>query len=268
MRSRLPASEIMHLIEQRFPRLRPVKNGKCDSYYLDQVRKTHPSTRIVRVKRPSSGLCEIKLVVSTPEGGKVARSGEVISDVEALAGIIAAEIALFESGGAKALPEAAVRPPRRSSFKGAVALACGDTAFRFDRDENGVDPSLPLLYFWEIRNVNGEIVGRYVGKAADSRRPWARYPRRVENLLRGDTYGRAIHYALAASVSQGHRAKVTLLCNVPSEVDIDAWEKHAIAVLDCYGVRADQLNATAGRQLPAAMTPKALDQAIAGLRSS
>ncbi|WP_454754536.1 hypothetical protein [Cupriavidus necator] len=266
MRSRLPASEIKKLIEQRFPRLRPEVNGQCDSYYLDQVRKSRGSTRILRLKRRSSGLCQIKLVVSTPDGGKPARSGEVISDVEALAGIIAAEIALFESGEAKAMPRAAVRPPRPSSVKGAVALVRGDATFRFDRDENGVDPSLRLLYFWEIRNVNGEIVGRYVGKAADSRRPCVRYPRRVENILRGDTYGRSVHYALAASVSQGHRAKVTLLCNVPSEADIDAWEKHAIAVLDCYGDRADQLNDTAGRQLPVAKAPRALDQAIAPVR--
>ncbi|WP_454737167.1 hypothetical protein [Cupriavidus necator] len=266
MRSRLPASEIKQLIEQRFPRLRPVENGHCDSYYLDQVRKTHGSTRILRVKRPPSGVCEIKLVVSTPDGGKLARAGEVISDVEALAGIIAAEVALFESG-AKALPQAAVRPPRRSSDKGAVALTRGDTAFRFDRDENGVDPSLRLLYFWEICNVSGEIVGRYVGKAANSSRPWGRYPRRVENILRGETYGRSIHYALAASVSQGHRAKVTLLCNVPPEADIDAWERHAIAVLDCHGDRKDQLNETAGRQLPVAIAPRALDQAIAAVRS-
>lgn len=263
MRSHLPASEIKQLIEQRFPRLVPEVNDKCDSYYLDHVRKTHGSTRILRVKRRS---CEIKLVVSTPDGGRLARAGEMISDVEALTRIIAAEIARFESGGAKALPQAAVRPPRPSSVKGAFALVRGDAIFRFDRDENGVDPSLRLLYFWEIRNVSGEVVGRYVGKAADSRRPWGRYPRRVENILCGDTYGRSVHYALAASVSQGHRAKVTLLCNVPSEADIDAWEKHAIAALDCYGDRADQLNDTAGRQLPVAKVPQALAKAIAAVR--
>ncbi|SAK97680.1 hypothetical protein AWB79_07501 [Caballeronia hypogeia] len=271
MHSYLSASEIKQFIEQRFPRLVPKVNGKSDSYYLDHVREKRDSTRILRVKRRS---CEIKLVVSTPKGGRLARQGEVISNTDTLASIIADEIALFESGRAIASPlaainspKAAVCSPRPSSDQRAVALVSGDTAFQFDRDENGVDPFLRLLYYWEIRNASGEIAGRYVGKAADGSRPWRRYPRRVENLLRGDSYGRSIHHALAESVLQRHRAKVTFLCNVPSDADIDTWEKHAIAVLDCYGNRPDQRNRTAGRQLSEKIVPQALVQALTALRA-
>lgn len=191
MLSQLLASEIQQLIEQRFPRLKFVENGGCDSYYLDYVRKSRGSTRILRVKRPASGACEIKLVVSTPAGSRLARAGQVVSDLEELATIITAEITLFESKGAGVASPPTVPSVHRASGRGAAWVVDGETAFQFDRDERDVDPSRRLLYYWDIRNVSGEIMGRYVGKATSSGRPFSRYARRVENLLRGDTYGRS-----------------------------------------------------------------------------
>ncbi|WP_444633873.1 hypothetical protein [Cupriavidus oxalaticus] len=55
--------------------------------------------------------------------------------------------------------------------------------------------------------------------------------------------------------------------HVPPEADIDDWERHAIAALDCYGGRKDQLNETAGRRLPLAMVPEPLARAIASVAS-
>lgn len=105
-----------------------------------------------------------------------------------------------------------------------------------------VDVKAPLIYMWEIHDLAGEIVGRYIGKAnGGDKRPTQHYPRNVSKLLQGLSYKkdknyRRVHYALADAVLAGHSISLTYLCNVPETVDIFKVESHYI---NEYGCNAD-----------------------------
>ncbi|CAE6862670.1 hypothetical protein R75465_07750 [Paraburkholderia aspalathi] len=107
---------------------------------------------------------------------------------------------------------------------------------------NGTDESQPLLYQWEIQDVQtGEVLGRYVGKArAGSRRPRCHYARNVRRLLAGLPYRknkpeafRVVHHALADAVRRGDRITLTLLRNISPGEDINEAERVTISALNC-----------------------------------
>lgn len=106
----------------------------------------------------------------------------------------------------------------------------------------GVDVKAPLIYLWEIHDLSGQIVGRYVGKAnGGEKRPTRHYPRNVNKLLAGRPYKngknyRRVHFALADAVRAGHRISLTYLCNVSNVADILQVESRYI---DHYGCNKD-----------------------------
>lgn len=106
----------------------------------------------------------------------------------------------------------------------------------------GVDAKAPLIYMWEIHDLLGQTVGRYIGKAnGGDKRPTQHYPRNVNKLLQGLPYKkgknyRRVHYALADAVLAGYSISLTYLCNVPETVDIFKVESHYI---NKYGCNAD-----------------------------
>ena len=81
--------------------------------------------------------------------------------------------------------------------------------------DSGVELTAPLIYMWEIHDLQGKLVGRYIGKAnGGDRRPTQHYPRNVSKLLEGKPYKkgknyRRVHYGLSDAVSAGHRISLT-----------------------------------------------------------
>lgn len=107
---------------------------------------------------------------------------------------------------------------------------------------SGVDLTAPLIYMWEIHDLQGKLVGRYIGKAnGGDKRPTQHYPRNVNKLRAGKLYKkgknyRRVHYGLADAEAAGHRISLSYLCNVPDTVDIFEVESHYI---NEYGCNAD-----------------------------
>jgi hypothetical protein len=104
----------------------------------------------------------------------------------------------------------------------------------------GVDVKAPLIYMWEIADLNGQIIGRYVGKASGGeKRPRQHYSRNVDKLLRGLPYKkdrdyRLVHVALADAVDAGHPISLHYLCNVPDDQNIFAVEMDYIRQYGCH----------------------------------
>ncbi len=103
----------------------------------------------------------------------------------------------------------------------------------FEESESEVDPSLPLIYLWEVHDRAGHLTYAYVGKASGGDgRPRRHYKRNVRNLLEGQPYRkgkpdefRRVHHELAEAVRLGHRITLTLLCNVAEGEDINEVER-------------------------------------------
>lgn len=105
--------------------------------------------------------------------------------------------------------------------------------------DNGVNVSAPLIYMWEIHDLQEKLVGRYIGKAnGGSKRPTQHYSRNVNKLhakkpyKKGKNY-RRVHYALANAVEAGYRISLTYLCNVPADQDIFKVESRYIKEYGC-----------------------------------
>ena len=104
--------------------------------------------------------------------------------------------------------------------------------------EGSVDPTLPLIYLWEILDSNEEVCYRYVGKASrGASRPRNHYRRNVNNLLLKNPYRknrpdnfRPVHRKLAEAVQCGHRIRLSFICNVTLQENINSverkWQKH------------------------------------------
>jgi hypothetical protein len=113
---------------------------------------------------------------------------------------------------------------------------------RYNVTASSVDLKNPLIYMWEIHDLLGQIIGRYIGKAnGGDKRPTQHYPRNVDKLLQGLPYKkgknyRQVHYALADAVLAGHPITLTYLCNVSEAVDIFKVESRYI---NEYGCNAD-----------------------------
>lgn len=116
-----------------------------------------------------------------------------------------------------------------------------------------------LIYMWEIRTADGDLLGRYVGKAKNgASRPLTHYPLNVANLLankpyrKGNPYGfRRIHRALAEAQVQGHRIELSFLCNVKDGENINELEQKFIRDQNSSGDEPWQLNGPS----PACGTP-------------
>jgi hypothetical protein len=105
-----------------------------------------------------------------------------------------------------------------------------------------VDVTAPLIYMWEIHDMSGHLLRRYIGKAnGGEKRPTQHYPRNVNKLRQGLPYKngknyRRVHYAMADAVEAGHRISLTYLCNVSDVEDIFKVESRYIKE---YGCNAD-----------------------------
>ena len=108
----------------------------------------------------------------------------------------------------------------------------------FEEVDNGTDPDRPLIYLWEIVGLEGEVVGRYVGKASrGARRPRTHYTRNVNNILAGRPYRkgkpdefRKIHRTMAEALKAGCKLRLSFLSNIPAGENINAieqmWQRH------------------------------------------
>ena len=105
--------------------------------------------------------------------------------------------------------------------------------------DSNIDVTAPLIYMWEIRDLQGKLVGRYIGKAnGGDKRPTQHYPRNVSKLLAGKPYKkgknyRRVHYGLADAVDAGHGISLSYLCNVHDTVDIFEVESRYINEYSC-----------------------------------
>jgi hypothetical protein len=117
------------------------------------------------------------------------------------------------------------------------------SGFQFREIPSSVDPRLPLIYLWEIRDKAGTVIECYVGKASGgAARPRQAYANNVRRLRAGlpwhgqtiDSY-RAIHRAMSAAVDNGHEVTLTLLCNVQPGEDINDVERRERAKNGCTG---------------------------------
>lgn len=130
--------------------------------------------------------------------------------------------------------------------------------------ESGVDVTAPLIYMWEIHNPQGELVGRYIGKAnGGDKRPTQHYPRNVSKLRAGRPYKtgknfRRVHYGLADAVENGHRISLSYLCNVLETEDIFEVESRYINQYNCNADDGIGLNGkwrnTPGEVIPVTQT--------------
>lgn len=104
--------------------------------------------------------------------------------------------------------------------------------------EGSVDPTKPLIYLWEILDSDGKVCYWYVGKASGgANRPRKHYPRIVNKLLLGHPYStnkpdkfRKVHRKLAKAVDDRHTIRLSFLCNVEPQENIDfverKWQKY------------------------------------------
>jgi len=104
--------------------------------------------------------------------------------------------------------------------------------------EGSVDPTLPLIYLWEILDSNEEVRYQYVGKASrGASRRRNHYRRNVNNLLLKNPYRknrpdnfRPVHRKLAEADQCGHRILLSFICNVTLQENINSverkWQKH------------------------------------------
>lgn len=103
-----------------------------------------------------------------------------------------------------------------------------------------INVNAPLIYLWEIKNAEGEVMGRYVGKAeGGAKRPTEDYVYNVDRRLNGEPYRtkgrdyRRVHMAMADAMRSGHTISLRYLCNVSPEQDINAVEQHYIQEYGC-----------------------------------
>lgn len=111
-------------------------------------------------------------------------------------------------------------------------------SMQFEEMPGHTNPSMPLIYLWEIIDSNGLVCCRYVGKASlGAHRPRTQYCRNVNNLLQGKPYRkgkpdafRKIHHRMAAAVKAGACLRLSFLCNIAPHENINElerfWQSH------------------------------------------
>ena len=123
----------------------------------------------------------------------------------------------------------------------------------FDIFAHNFNENSALIYMWEIIDLNGDLIGKYVGKAkGGTKRPYKHYKRNVKRLLAGLPYRksnpngyRKIHIALGNAVRNGFKIKLSILCNVSQFENIDDIEQYHINKQKSHGVESWQLNGSA-----------------------
>jgi hypothetical protein len=121
---------------------------------------------------------------------------------------------------------------------------------KFEIAAHNIDENAALIYMWEIFNPEGVLLGKYVGKAkSGSKRPYKHYKRNVKRLLAGLPYRKSnatryrnIHIALGQAVSNDSRIRLSFICNVPTDENINDVEKYHINKQKSYGANSWQLN--------------------------
>ncbi|WP_053523668.1 hypothetical protein, partial [Achromobacter xylosoxidans] len=109
---------------------------------------------------------------------------------------------------------------------------------QFTEVPSEVNTSRALIYLWEIFDSEGMVCCRYVGKASrGADRPRTQYRRNVNNLLAGRPYRkgkptefRAIHRRMAQAVQAGEVMRLSFICNVDLDENINEierfWQNH------------------------------------------
>ncbi|WP_399697676.1 hypothetical protein [Xenophilus sp.] len=109
---------------------------------------------------------------------------------------------------------------------------------QFTEAPSEVDTSRALIYLWEILDSEGMVCCRYVGKASrGAGRPRTQYRRNVNNILAGRPYRkgkptdfRAIHRRMAQAVQAGEAMRLSFICNVALDENINEverfWQNH------------------------------------------
>ena len=120
----------------------------------------------------------------------------------------------------------------------------------FERTPHEFDENLPLIYMWEIKDLNEDIVGRYVGQTIQGLgKRVNRYVLRVGQVLTEKLYDkkypagfRKVHRALANAARNNFHVTLSVLCNVPTDQDINSVEQSWIKSHHCKGPQSWQLN--------------------------
>ena len=109
---------------------------------------------------------------------------------------------------------------------------------QYEEMQGEVDPTRPLIYLWEIIAPDGAVRCRYVGKASrGANRPRTQYRRNVNNILQGRPYRkgkpdefRAIHRKMAQAIQSGESLRLSFICNVDTDENINEierfWQNH------------------------------------------
>lgn len=109
---------------------------------------------------------------------------------------------------------------------------------QFTEVPSQVDTSRALIYLWEILDSEGKVCCMYVGKASrGADRPRTQYRRNVNNILAGRPYRkgkptgfRAIHRRMAEAVQAGEVMRLSFICNVALDENINEierfWQNH------------------------------------------
>lgn len=126
----------------------------------------------------------------------------------------------------------------------------GVLCFTYHVEAGQINVNLPLIYKWLIQDVQGKLVGVYIGKSKSGReRPTSHYRRNVLNVLAGKPYRknkvsgfRKVHLALAEATRMGHKIELHFICNLNPEENIDRVEKEWIESMNCKGTQSWQLN--------------------------
>ncbi|CAN5772033.1 hypothetical protein BH23CHL7_BH23CHL7_05740 [soil metagenome] len=116
-------------------------------------------------------------------------------------------------------------------------------ALAYVESPSTVDPDRPLIYKWEIRDRDGQLLHCYVGKASGgASRPRLAYANNVRRLRVGQPWHgqpsrgyRQIHHRLSEAVDAGHHVTLPLLCNIEEGQDINEVERRVRAEHGCEG---------------------------------
>ena len=126
----------------------------------------------------------------------------------------------------------------------------GLLCFKYTVQAGQVDEYSPLIYKWLIQDLQGKLVGVYIGKSKRGRkRPTSHCKRNIRNLLAEKPYRknrvsgfRKVHLALAEATRLGYKIELHFICNVNPEEDIDRVEREWIERMNCKGIQSWQLN--------------------------
>lgn len=129
--------------------------------------------------------------------------------------------------------------PRDRIIDKVLVIHFSERAMDYTRTTTHIDTTAPLIYMWEIKSEENQVVGRYIGKAnGGEKRPTQHYPRNVRKLrlrkpYKNDKDYRRVHFALADAIDAGHHISLTYLCNVPATQNIFEVENRYIREYRC-----------------------------------